>query len=158
MSQGFRAHRLATIAYWVVAAEFAMGAGAKFWSGIGPFGSDYAVKFADWGYPSWFRFVVGAIELVCAVALVLPDRRSRFVGAVGLVLVLDGAVTTHLVNHDPWGESVAAPVHLLIAAVFALANWPSDWRDLLPAVRPGARRGRSSSGAPARPASAHPAW
>jgi uncharacterized membrane protein YphA (DoxX/SURF4 family) len=133
MSQATRSRRLATAAYWLVAAEFAMGAVTKFWTGTGPFGSDYAVKFADWGYPPSFRFLVGAIELVCAVLLVVPDRRVRFVGATALVFVLTGAVTTHIVNHDPLGESVAAPVHLLITAAFALANWPADWRDLLPA-------------------------
>jgi hypothetical protein len=153
MSQGRRTSRLATTVYWLVAAEFTMGAIAKFWPGVGPFGSDYAVKFVDWGYSPWVRFLVGAIELACAVLLVVPDRRARFVGAAGLVFVLVGAVTTHIVNHDPFGESVAAPVHLVVTAVFALANWPSDWRDLLPAglsswvPRPATAAGRGSAGA-----------
>ncbi|MFE9656553.1 DoxX family protein [Micromonospora sp. NPDC006431] len=69
-----------------------------------------------------FRFVVGTIELVCAVMLLIPNRRFRFTGAAGLVLVLDGAVTTHIVNHDPITQSLAAPSHLLIATVIALAN------------------------------------
>jgi uncharacterized membrane protein YphA (DoxX/SURF4 family) len=135
MSQRRRPRRLATAVYWLVAAEFTMGAIAKFWPGTGPFGSDYAVEFTDWGYPAWFRFLVGAIELACAVLLVVPDRRLRFVGATALVFVLTGAVTTHIVNHDPFGESVAAPVHLVITAAFALANWPADWRELLPVGR-----------------------
>jgi hypothetical protein len=146
MSQRRGTRKLATTVYWLVAAEFAMGAVTKFWPGTGPFGSDYDVKFTDWGYPGWFRFVVGAIELACAVMLVVADRRVRFVGATALVFVLTGAVTTHIVNHDPFGESVAAPVHLLITAAFALANWPADWRDLLPAGRrPGALGARVRS-------------
>jgi len=131
-----RTSRLVTAAYAFVALEFLVGAVTKFWSGVGPLGSDYAVKFADWGYPSWFRFVVGTIELVCAVCLVSSSRRFRFVGAAGLVLVLDGAVTTHIVNHDPLGEAMAAPIHLIVAFVIVLANWPADWKDLLAPVRP----------------------
>ena len=49
----------------------------------------------------------------------------------------------------PLGESVAAPVHLLITGVFALANWPADWRDLLPAgLRPRALGARVRPVAP----------
>ena len=61
-------------------------------------------------------------------ALALTDL---VLGAVTLVLVLTGAVTTHIVNHDVWFESVAAPVHLIIMGVIVLANWPADWRDVL---------------------------
>lgn len=123
--------RLVTAVYWLVALEFAFGAVTKFWSGRAPvFQNDYAVKFVDWGYPSWFRFVVGGLELVASVLLVVPGRRARFVGAGTLVFVLVGAVTTHIVNHDPVSQAVDAPIHLVIAGMFALANWPADWRDL----------------------------
>ncbi|MCW3815096.1 DoxX family protein [Micromonospora sp. DR5-3] len=111
------------------------------------------MKFTNWGYPSWFRFVVGTIELVCAVMLLIPNRRFRFIGAAGLVLVLDGAVTTHIVNHDPITQSLAAPSHLLIAAVIALANWPADWKHLLrPTAGPDGPTAASSQ--PARVAAA----
>ncbi|MFF1615443.1 DoxX family protein [Amycolatopsis sp. NPDC058278] len=123
--------RLRTAFYWFLAAEFALGAVTKFWPGPTFTGPAYSVKFADWGYPSWFRFVVGAIELVCAVLLVVPGRRPRFLAAATLVLLLTAAVTTHIVNHDELYQSVAAPTHLVIMAAIGLANWPADWRDLL---------------------------
>jgi uncharacterized membrane protein YphA (DoxX/SURF4 family) len=129
-------HRLMTAFYWFLALEFAFGAVTKFWPGPTFFGPAYSVKFADWGYPSWFRFVVGGIELVCALFLLIPRRRFRFIGAGALVLVLTGAVTTHIVNHHPFSESVMAPTHLVIMGAIALATWPADWRDLLrPAPR-----------------------
>ncbi|GLZ80363.1 hypothetical protein Afil01_51700 [Actinorhabdospora filicis] len=129
--------RLVTVFYWIIALEFLVGAVTKYWPGTGPLGSDYAAKFTGWGYPAWVRFLVGSIELVCAVLLVIPNRRARFLGAGSLVLLLVGAVTTHIVNHDPVSESTAAPLHLVITAVFALVNWPAHWTDLLPG-----RRGR----------------
>lgn len=75
--------------------------------------------------------MVGTIELLCAALLVIPRPQARFLGAITLVLVLTGAVTTHIVVDDSLSESLAAPVHLVITAVFALANWPADWRQLL---------------------------
>ncbi|MFE5941932.1 DoxX family protein [Streptomyces sp. NPDC056480] len=123
--------RLMTGLYWFLALEFALGAVTKFWPGDTMFSSAYSTKFVDWGYPPWMRFVVGALEGIAAVLLVIPDRRARFVGATTLAFVLTGAATTHIVNHDPAMESWAAPAHLLIMGILALANWPADWRDLL---------------------------
>ncbi|MFA1537853.1 DoxX family protein [Actinomadura monticuli] len=123
--------RLMTVLYWFLALEFALGAVTKYWPGDTIFGPAYSVKFVDWGYPSWMRLVVGALEGIAAVLLVIPDKRTRFLAATTLVLVLTGAVTTHIVNHDPAAESWAAPTHLVIMGVLALANWPADWRDLL---------------------------
>ena len=131
--------QLMTSLYVLLALEFTVGAITKFLPGETLFGPPYSEKFVEWGYPSWMRFVVGALELVSAILLVIPRRRTRFLGATTLVFVLTGAVTTHIVNHDGWGESIAAPTHLVIAGVLALANWPADWRDLLPAsIRPAA--------------------
>jgi len=90
------------------------------------------VKFVEWGYPAWFRFVVGALEGVCAVLLVIPRTRAKFVGAAVLILVLTGATTTHIIanGEEPY-ERVAAPINLMVMVFFALVNWPSDWRELL---------------------------
>ncbi|MGW1119947.1 DoxX family protein [Streptomyces tanashiensis] len=138
--------RLMTCLYWFLAFEFALGAVTKYWSGDTIFSSAYSVKFVEWGYPAWMRFVVGALEGVAAVLLVIPDRRTRFLGATTLMFVLTGAVTTHVVNHDPAVESWAAPTHLLIMGILALANWPADWRDLLRApAAPTARTSRPSN-------------
>jgi hypothetical protein len=114
-----------------VAWSFFIGFVTKFWPGP-TFFPAYAEKFVGWGYPSWFRFVVGGIEGLCAVLLVIPRRRWRFLGAAALVLLLVGASTTHIVvpGEQP-SDWLAAPTMLVISAVIALANWPADWRDLL---------------------------
>ncbi|MGP3936853.1 DoxX family protein [Nonomuraea sp. KM88] len=134
---------LRTAFYWVLAAEFFVGFATKFWPGPTFFGPAYAVKFVDWGFPPWFRFVVGVIELICAILLVIPSERSRFIGAAGLVFLLTAAVTTHLIDDAPLYEEVSAPIHLVLTAMAALANWPSDWKDLI-------RPQRDSSAAPSR--------
>lgn len=75
---------------------------------------------------------------VTVILLVIPRRRTRFLGAVTLMFVLTGAVTTHIVNHDPAVESWAAPAHLVVMTVIPLAHCPADWRHLLPGAGPDA--------------------
>ncbi|MFJ3769517.1 DoxX family protein [Streptomyces sp. NPDC090082] len=137
--------RLMTGLYWFLALEFALGAVTKCWPGDTVFSTAYSEKFAAWGYPAWMRFVVAALEGVAALLLVVPDRRTRFLGATTLMFVLTGAVTTHIVHHDPAVESWAAPTHLVVMGILALAHWPADWRDLLrtPATPPGRAAARS---------------
>lgn len=141
--------RIRNVLYGVLALEFIVGCITKFWPGPTFFGPAYSEKFADWGYPPWFRFVVGGIELVCAVLLLIPRKRFRFIGATGLVFLLTGAITTHLIDDAPLYEEVSAPVHFAILALVALANWPSDWRHLL---RPERHEVDDSDGSATKPA------
>ena len=121
--------RLSTGLCWFIAVEFFFLAPFKF-SPVGVLGwPSYFVKFVNWGYPAWFSPVIGASELVAAVLLILPRR--RFLGAVMLVAILTGAVTTHIVNHDSLADSIAAPIELVLAVIAALTHWPADWREPL---------------------------
>jgi uncharacterized membrane protein YphA (DoxX/SURF4 family) len=130
--------RLATGLCWFIAVEFFFFAPFKF-SPVGVLGyPSYFVKFVQWGYPAWFSVVVGACELVAAALLTLPRR--RFLGAVILVALMTGAVTTHIVDHNTLADSIAAP-----ASIAALTQWPADWRDPLTFSR---RKPRSMLSAP----------
>ncbi|MFI7665057.1 DoxX family protein [Nocardia sp. NPDC049526] len=132
MSQRLRSERVRTGLYWFLGFEFFVGFATKFWPGSTFFGPAYSDKFAEWGFHPNMRFVVGGLELIAAVLLVLPRRESRFLGAAMLVLVLTGAVTTHLIDDAPFWQGTSAPIHLVIMIVVALANWPADWRDVVP--------------------------
>jgi hypothetical protein len=109
--------------YWILAIFISAAALPKFTPA-------YAVKFVYLGWPHWFGFVVGGIELVCAVLLVIRSRRTRFWAAGALVLVLTGAVTNGIVMHVPFKASLMAPLFLIVALMVAAANWPADWREL----------------------------
>src|ERR1700734_3870967 len=50
--------------------------------------------FAKLGAGQWFRYLTGTLEVIGAVALLLP--RAAFYGAVLLTLVMVGAIVTHL--------------------------------------------------------------
>lgn len=73
--------------------------------------------FKRWGYPDWFRVVVGAAEIFGAVLLLIP--RSGLVAAAGLGLIMAGAVGTHLVNHEALRALLPAALLLLLV----LAGW-----------------------------------
>jgi len=114
---------------WFVAVAYLFFAPFKF-SPVGVLGyPTYFVKFAQWGYPAWVSPVVGGLEIVGAVLLLLPRR--RFLGAVLLVFLMTGAVTTHIVDHDMLADNFSSPVMLVLNSIVALANWPADWREPL---------------------------
>jgi len=121
--------RLSTGLCWFIAVEFFIFAPFKFYPGEVLGNPSYFVKFVQWGYPAWFSAVVGAGEIAAAVLLTLPRR--RFLGAVILVALMTGAVTTHIVDHNTLSDSIAAPIELVLASIAALIHWPADWRDPL---------------------------
>ena len=75
--------------------------------------------FGRWGYPLWFMYLTGVIEVAGAVALMIPRLSS--VAALGLSGVMVGAVATHLM-HSEWMMLVIASVILLIAVWRACAG------------------------------------
>jgi uncharacterized membrane protein YphA (DoxX/SURF4 family) len=114
---------------WFVAVAYLFLAPFKF-SPVGVLGwPSYYVKFVQWGYPAWVSPVVGGVEIVAAVLLLLPRR--RFLGAGILVLLMTGAVTTHIVDHDMLADNFSSLVMLVLDSIVALANWPADWREPL---------------------------
>ena len=76
-------------------------------------------SFAHWGYPLWFMYVTGIIEIVCAV--LLWPHRTRLFAAVGLICVMLGAVATHLLNAE-WYMLPGVGVLLLLSGLVAWVN------------------------------------
>jgi putative oxidoreductase len=72
--------------------------------------------FARWGYPDWFRLVVGTAEVASAVLLLIPNFAT--LGACGVIVVMAGATYTHLFRApDEGGRAVFTLAVLLLAAV-----------------------------------------
>ena len=64
--------------------------------------------FHRWGYPDWFRLVVGIAELASMALLVVPRLASY--GATLFALVMLGAIFTHYTNN----ETSRLPFNLLL--------------------------------------------
>ena len=67
--------------------------------------------FQRWGYPGWFRMVVGVAELVAFVLLLVP--RLAGYGAALFAAVMLGATITHATHH----ETSRLPFNLLLLAL-----------------------------------------
>ena len=76
--------------------------------------------FEGWGYPAWFALLIGVAELAGAIGLLIP-RTTRW-AAVGLGLIMLGAVFTHLTNGE--GAQVLRPLIFLggLVAIWLLRS------------------------------------
>jgi uncharacterized membrane protein YphA (DoxX/SURF4 family) len=62
--------------------------------------SGWARAFSVWGYPVWFRVLVGVIEIGAALLLAWP--RTAAYGAALIIVVMLGGMGTHVfVEHRP---------------------------------------------------------
>ena len=77
-------------------------------------------SFLRWGYPDWFRLVVGTVEVVSAVLLLLP--RAAPYAAAALIVVMIGAVGTHIVAGE-MGMAVAPAILGAVAAWVGSRRW-----------------------------------
>ena len=100
-------------ALWVVlGAMFILAGGAKL------MGSHSQVEhFAQWGYPLWFLYLTGLIEVGGGICLFIP--RTQFYGIVILSITMIGAALTHLRAH----EMNAFPVPLVLLGLLLTLAW-----------------------------------
>jgi len=88
-------------------------------AGLSKFGasSGWPRMFLQWGFPPWFRPVVGVTEVLCGVALFVA--RARLAACAGLLCIMAGAAATHLIHGEP--RRVILPV--VLSALLGLLGW-----------------------------------
>lgn len=65
-------------------------------------------SFENWALPAVAMYLIGAAEVLGAIALFIPGL--RFLAILGLMALMIGAIVTHLVN----GEQFVPPLVLLV--------------------------------------------
>jgi uncharacterized membrane protein YphA (DoxX/SURF4 family) len=80
-------------------------------------------EFALFGYPAWFLYVVGTLEVLSAIFFLVPRLRAVATGTVICIMV--GAIFSH-VTHGQFGMAVG-PIVLLVLAL-ALGSLQGWWR------------------------------
>lgn len=73
--------------------------------------------FEDWGYPGWFNWVIGVLEVTAGAFVLWP--RTAFFAAAALVGNMTGAFITHLV-HSEWS---IAPLPLALGVLAVYVAW-----------------------------------
>ena len=95
-----------TISAWilvaVLAALFIMAA-------LGKLTGKSLPMFAGWGYPVWFAYTIGVLEILSAIGLLIP--RTTTYAIFGLTAIMLGAAYTHLAAGE--GLAVLRPIIFL---------------------------------------------
>ena len=73
--------------------------------------------FAQWGYPLWFLYLTGIIEVGGGICLFLPKTQWYGIGVLSITMI--GAALTHLMA----GEMGAVPVPLVLLGLLLLLAW-----------------------------------
>jgi putative oxidoreductase len=84
--------------------------------------SGWARAFRLWHFPVWFRVMIGVIE-TCA-ALLLLTRRTAFAGAIMIVVVMIGAMATHIYWGRP-AQITSEVLPLTLAVLVAFGRYES---------------------------------
>ena len=82
-------------------------------------------EYLRWGYPHWFHFVTGSLEL--ATAILLAQSRTRLGGAALGCAVMLAALAT-VILHGEYGHGVPP----LVAATLSIVVGCFAWREPLP--------------------------
>ena len=96
--------------------------------------SGWARAFRTWHFPVWFRILIGVLET--SAALLLLWKRTAFAGAVIIIVVMLGAMGTHVYWGRP-GQVTSEILPLLLSTMVALGRrrvflW--QWPHRTPAI------------------------
>jgi len=112
--------RVRRSAVWVcavfLAATFIAIGMSKLWGGAA---IRWSGRFEHWGYPPHAQYVVGVLEIIGGVAMLIP--RWRQVGAAILVVLMIGALCTHLL-HGEFSRVVPPLVLGVLASLMYLSQ------------------------------------
>ena len=81
--------------------------------------SGWSRAFRAWHFPVWFRVVIGMLET--SAALLLLTRRTAFAGALIIIVVMIGAMATHVYWGRP-GQVTSEILPLLLATLVAVGR------------------------------------
>jgi putative oxidoreductase len=105
---------------WILAAMLIMVFVRAGWDKFDP-SSGWARAFRFWGYPVWFRVLIGLLEILAVLLLVWP--RTAAYGAAIIILVMLGGMGTHVfVEHRP-SRVTSELLHLILASIVLVGRW-----------------------------------
>lgn|SRR5688572_6815913 len=81
--------------------------------------SGWARAFRLWHFPVWFRILIGVMET--GAGLLLLTRRTAFFGAIIIIVVMLGAMGTHIYWGRP-GQVTSEVLPLFLSTMVALGR------------------------------------
>ena len=96
--------------------------------------SGWARAFRTWHFPVWFRILIGMLETIAALCLLW--KRTAFAGAIIIMVVMLGAMGTHVYWGRP-GQVTSEILPLVLSTLVALGRRNSflwRWRVQTPGI------------------------
>ncbi len=81
--------------------------------------SGWAQAFRVWHFPVWFRVLIGVAETAAAVLLL--TRRTAFAGAIIIIVIMLGAMGTHVYWGRP-GQVTSEILPLFLSTMVAIGR------------------------------------
>ncbi len=78
-------------------------------------------EFKGFGFPSWFRDMIGILKISFAVMLQSSNEQIILLGAFGIVFLMSGAIFTHIKVKNPIREMLPAITMILISSTILLS-------------------------------------
>ena len=108
--------RIQPILLWLIALWLAYRVGLMGYYKLDPEGM-WTKAFQKWGYPVWFRYLIGLLELGGALLLIIP--KTRHFGGILLAIIMIGALITRLVNGTSTGDALSITWDAVVYLYFA---------------------------------------
>ncbi len=105
--------RTTEISAWVTAAILFLLFVSSGYPKISP-NQSMITRFLNWGYTKEFTQVIGVFELLGGILLIVP--RISFYASLGLILLMFGAVYTHI------STGIGSPWFAIITAILLASN------------------------------------
>jgi len=88
-----------------------------------PENGGWAWAFRNYGYPLWFRYLIGVVEVAAALMLLVP--RTAAYGAATIIAVMIGAIGTVLITLDrvPMQGLVTPAICIVVASIVLAMRW-----------------------------------
>ena len=72
-------------------------------------------EFREYGFPSWFRDIVGILKISSIAMLHSFNPQIVFIGATTITVLMAGAVLTHIKHKDTFRNTIASVSMLLVS-------------------------------------------
>ncbi|MGB2913022.1 MAG: DoxX family protein [Pyrinomonadaceae bacterium] len=82
--------------------------------------ADVVANFERWGLPGKMYLVIGAFEMLGAIGLLIP--KTSALAAIGLIMIMMGALYTHLTHGEMLMAMMPVMVIMMLAFVIYVRN------------------------------------
>ncbi len=105
---------------WAVSLQLVLVFARAGWAKFDP-SSGWVKAFTSWGYPVWFRILIGVVEIAAALLLLWP--RAAAYGAAIIIVVMLGGMGTHVfIEHRP-SRATSELAQLVFASIILGGRW-----------------------------------